>query len=94
MTEAGDAIFEQALGGALVLDAVCVSGVVVSEAKILAFRDAVRLDDARGFLQQFVVFHDAASVVQARVPEQATGRKLKTTSPGPSQTRRSDCERA
>ncbi len=71
VAEAGDAVFEEALRAALVLDAAGFGGVVILQAKLFTFGDAVRLDDARGFFQQFVVFHSAGSVVQGRGSEQA-----------------------
>src|SRR2546429_2432939 len=52
VAEAGDAVFEQALRGALVLDAVGVGGLEILEAKLFTLGDAVRFDDVRGFFQQ------------------------------------------
>ena len=57
VAEADDTVLEEALRGLLVLDAVGVGGVVISQAKVSAIGDAIRLDNARGFFQQFVVFH-------------------------------------
>jgi len=70
VAEADDTVLEEALRGLLVLDAVGVGGVVISQAKLSAIADAIRLDNARGFFQQFVVFHAAGSLVHARDPEQ------------------------
>ena len=81
VAEAGDAVFEQVLCGVLVLDVVPICGIVILQAKLFAFGNTVRFDDARAFLQQFVVFHGAGSVVQRRDAEQKARNSLSLGEP-------------